>query len=265
MLLFPVYTNLSGHNFFFRLLVSLAFFLTKIGYYPRNVRSVAFMLLNDDWLHLKKCFQRQKQTTRPPKGWLPHVLPFMCACLWVKSFVYEKTDMVKQAACVKTLSLLFINFKNSRTVVVSYFVLPHVKMQCLICLLCHPGFLNSKKQQKNNNVNISLSSMDGSNLYAKKKSLKQSLIWYKGLICLGEYISAEVVCKMSLVILYICVTAYLKPVYCKICGLHQLTLHTWSKLDWPRGKVVRWNKKKKKLLITVSAIRCVQFLLQLIH
>lgn len=79
--------------------------------------------------------------------------------------------MVKQAACVKTLSLLFINFKNSRTVVVSYFVLPHVKMQCLICLLCQPGFLNSKKQQKNNNVNISLSSMDGSNLYAKKKAL----------------------------------------------------------------------------------------------
>lgn len=175
MLLFPVYTNLSGHNFFFRLLVSLAFFLTKIGYYPRNVRSVAFMLLNDDWLHLKKCFQQQKQTTRPPKGWLPHVLPFMCACLWVKSFVYEKTDMVKQAACVKTLSLLFINFKNSRTVVVSYFVLPHVKMQCLICLLCHPGFLNSKKQQKNNNVNISLSSMDGSNLYAKKKKALSSL------------------------------------------------------------------------------------------
>lgn len=175
MLLFPVYTNLSGHKFFSPLLVNLAFFLTKIGYYPRNVRSVAFMLLNDDWLHLKKCFQRQKQTTRPPKGWLPHVLPFMCACLWVKSFVYEKTDMVKQAACVKTLSLLFINFKNSRTVVVSYFVLPHVKMQCLICLLCHPGFLNSKKQQKNNNVNISLSSMDGSNLYAKKKKALSNL------------------------------------------------------------------------------------------
>lgn len=119
--------------FFSPLIVNLAFFLTKIGYYPRNVRSVAFMLLYDDWLHLKKCFQWQKQTT--PKGWPPHVLPFMCACLWVKSFVCEKTDMVKQAACVKTLSLLFINFKNSRTVAVSYFVLPHVKMQCLICLL----------------------------------------------------------------------------------------------------------------------------------
>lgn len=91
----------------------------------------------------------------------------------------------------------------------------------------------------------------------QKKSLKRSLICCKGLMLVWMSVfllRACARCNMS----YTCVQIHTERwFYCKICGSHQLTLHTkWSNLNWLREQVVGRCRK-----VTTSNSRCNQMCL----